>query len=100
MDESAEVDEMTGALTVRLGPVTHAGAGFSGVSASPPSVRRLDQAGRLDESPERDEMTGALALVLREAGFGDTEISEIGNATREATTLTPRSVAKEGQASR
>jgi len=67
-----------GIATVCLCPVTLAGAGFPGVSASPPS--------------HPDE-------VLREAGFGDTEISEIGNAAREATALTPCSVAKEGQAS-
>jgi len=58
-------------------------------SASAPSVRRL--------WPTLGQHTEE---VLREAGFGETEIREIGNAARRAETLAARGDAKEGQASR
>jgi len=58
-------------------------------SASPPSVRRL--------WPTLGQHTDE---VLREAGFGETEIREIGNAARQAATLTAHGDAKEGQTSR
>ena len=58
-------------------------------SRSPPSVRRL--------WPTLGQHTDE---VLGEAGFGETEIKEIGNAARRAETLTAHSDAKGGPASR
>jgi crotonobetainyl-CoA:carnitine CoA-transferase CaiB-like acyl-CoA transferase len=59
------------------------------LSASPPSVRRL--------WPTLGQHTDE---VLREAGFGEAEIRAIGNAVREAGTLTAHGDATEGQTTR